>query len=91
MKRGDIATLRGDMEREEAQLGFFITLEDPTKPMRDEAAQSGVYHHPLLGKKMSRIQIVTVREMLEEGKRMELPMAAQVVKTAPSMKQQTLY
>jgi len=91
VKRSDIATLRGDMEREDAQLGFFITLEEPTKPMREEAAQSGVYHHPLLAAKMNRIQIVTVREMLEDKKRLELPMAAQVVKVAPSMKQQTLY
>jgi adenine specific DNA methylase Mod len=90
VKRGDIATLRGDMEREEAKIGYFITLEEPTRPMRDEAASSGVYHSPVLSKTMNRIQIVTVREMLEESKRMELPMAVNVVKTAPSKKQQSL-
>jgi hypothetical protein len=54
------------------------------------SANSGVYHSPVLSKTMSRIQIVTVREILEEGKRMELPMAVNVVKTAPSKKQQSL-
>jgi adenine specific DNA methylase Mod len=90
VKRSDIATLRGDMEREDARLGFFLTLEEPTKPMREEAAQSGIYRHSALGKTMNRIQIVTVREMLEDGKRMELPMTSPVVKAAPSKKQHSL-
>jgi site-specific DNA-methyltransferase (adenine-specific) len=34
VKRGDIATLRGDMEREEAALAVLITLEEPT-PQHD--------------------------------------------------------
>jgi hypothetical protein len=88
--RKDIATLRGDMEREGVEVGFFITLEEPTKPMREEAATSGVYHSPVLSKKMNRIQIITVREMLEQGRRIELPMISQVVKTAPSKKQHSL-
>jgi len=47
VQRKDMAALRGDMEREDAHVGFLITLEEPTKPMREEAAQSGVYHDPV--------------------------------------------
>ena len=38
-----IATLKGDMEREKAELGVFITLQPPTEPMRQEALSAGVY------------------------------------------------
>lgn len=90
VQRKDIATLHGDMEREEAHVGFLITLEEPTKPMREEAAHSGVYHDPVHTKSINRIQIVTIREILEEGKRFDLPMATRVLKTAPSKKQHKL-
>lgn len=83
VKRNDIATLKGDMEREEAKLATLITLREPTQPMKDEAAQAGVWHHPLIGLTMSRIQIVTVREMLEDKRRLELLMTTEVLKAAP--------
>ncbi len=83
VKRSDIATLKGDMEREGAKLATLITLREPTQPMKDEATQAGVYHHPLIGLTMNRIQIVTVREMIEEKKRLELPMTTEVLKAAP--------
>ncbi len=92
VQRADIATLKGDMEREGAKLATLITLKEPTQPMKEECAQSGLYHHPLIGLTMNRIQIVTVREMIEEKKRLELPMTAEVLKTAPKaalMKTQT--
>jgi site-specific DNA-methyltransferase (adenine-specific) len=37
VSRKDVATLRGDMERTESALGVLITLEEPTKPMMNEA------------------------------------------------------
>jgi DNA modification methylase len=83
VKRNDIATLKGDMEREGAKLATLITLREPTQPMKDEAAQAGIYHHPLTGQTMNRVQIVTVREMVQDQKRLELPMATEVLKTAP--------
>ena len=83
VKRNDIATLKGDMEREGAKLATLITLREPTQPMKDEAAQAGVYHHPLMGLTMNRVQIVTVREMIEDKRRLELPMTTEVLKTAP--------
>ena len=42
--RNQIATLKGDMEREEAEIGLFITLERPTRPMEAEATSARVLH-----------------------------------------------
>jgi DNA modification methylase len=82
VSRRDIATLIGDMQREKAALGYFITLEEPTEPMRREARAAGTYMHPLMGKSYNRIQIITVREIIEEARRLELPLAHQLVKSA---------
>lgn len=86
VKRNDIATLHGDMTREGAVMAVFLTQEEPTKPMRDEALAAGVYHHALLDRDYSRIQIVTVREMIEDGKRIDLPLSLDVLKKAATVK-----
>ena len=65
VKRGDIATLKGDMEREQAALGLFITLRPPTRPMLQEAASAGVYvpeHYP--DHQFARLQILTIDALL---------------------------
>lgn len=80
--RGTIAALHGDMEREKAQMATLITIDDPTKPMREEASKAGLYFHELMGKSYDRIQIVTIREIIEQGKRLDLPMTFETVKTA---------
>jgi site-specific DNA-methyltransferase (adenine-specific) len=82
VNRSVIATLHGDMEREKAQMATLITLDEPSKPMKDEALQAGLYHHPLMGKDYEKIQIVTVRELIEQEKRLELPLSLEVLKTA---------
>ncbi len=56
---------RGTVEREEAAMGLFITLEPPTKPMREEAAAAGHYTSPLdKHARVPKIQIVTIAELL---------------------------
>jgi site-specific DNA-methyltransferase (adenine-specific) len=82
VNRGAIATLRGDMEREKAPIGVLITLEEPTRPMREEAAAAGLYEHSLMGRSYNRIQIVTVKEMIEQNKRLEMPLSLEVLKSA---------
>lgn len=82
VNRSTIATLRGDMAREEAELGVLITLEEPSKPMQQEAAAAGVYQHPFFPHQEPRIRIVTVREIIEEHARIQLPMTQDVVKAA---------
>lgn len=85
VNRGAIAALRGDMEREGAAIAILITLEEPTKPMRDEAVVAGLYHHHLLNRDYPRIQIVTIKEMLE-GKQIDLPLSIEVLKSAGAVK-----
>ena len=65
VNRGQIATLKGDMEREKAEIGLFVTLSPPTGPMRQDAIAAGFYepeHFP--GQKFPRVQILTIEELL---------------------------
>lgn len=73
--RNDIATLKGDIERERADGGLFITLEKPTQPMREEAVSSGSYDVKFSKAKFPKIQIITVEELLN-GKKPEVPLIA---------------
>lgn len=90
--RGDVAKLRGDMAREQAELATLITLEPPTEPMLKEANAAGRFHHELMGRDYPRIEIVTVREIIEQRRRLDLPMSMAVVKKAQrvSTKQEQL-
>ena len=66
VNRGQIATLKGDMVREKAELGLFVTLEPPTRPMLQEAAAASFYepeHFP--GHQFPRVQILTIEELLD--------------------------
>lgn len=83
VSRGDIAKLRGDMQREGAEMAALITLQDPTRPMNAEAKAAGLYKHPLMNdKNYDRIQIVTVQEIIEQDKRLDIPMSLEVLKKA---------
>ena len=82
VKRGDIATLRGDMGRENAALAMLITLEEPSRPMLAEAKAAGPYRHETMARNYDRISIVTIKEIVEGGKRLEIPMSLEVVASA---------
>ena len=65
-----VRDLRGVVEREEAEMGVLIAMQEPTKQMRSEAAAAGFYEsrwgkHP-------RLQILTVLDLLE-GKQVDFP------------------
>jgi len=64
--------LRGVIEREGAEIGCLICLQEPTKAMRTEAAAAGFYQSPLGDKMYPRMQILTIKELLE-GKKLQLP------------------
>ena len=82
VNRGDIATLRRHMEDENAALAVLITLEEPRGPMVKEAKAAGQYKHEKMGRNYDEISIVTIKEIVEEGKRLEIPMSVEVVKAA---------
>ena len=59
------------IDREKARVGVFITLGEPTGPMRKEAVKAGFYE-TLYGK-YPKIQILTVAELFE-GKQPNIPL-----------------
>lgn len=82
VKRGDIATLRGDMGREEAALAILITLEEPSGPMVAEAKAAGHFRHETMGRNYDKISIITIQDIVENDKRLEIPMSLEVVAEA---------
>ena len=75
--RNQIATLKGDMEREKAEIGLFITLKPPSGPMESEAVSAGFYtpeHYP--DSHYPRIQILTIEDLLTGAARAEYPRLA---------------
>ena len=67
-----IRDLKGTMEREKAPFGLFLTVTPPTRPMREEAASAGTWRDPLTDQAFSRLQIITLQELMD-GKRPRLP------------------
>ena len=67
-----VRDLRGVIEREQADIGVLIAMQDPTQPMRTEAAGAGFYISPWAGERYPRLQILTVAELLV-GKGIDCP------------------
>jgi len=65
-----IATVQG----ETAQIGMFVTLIPPTKPMVVEAARAGFYDSPL-GVSYPKIQILTIEGLLNGTERAQYPLS----------------
>lgn len=78
---GLIRDLRGTIEREQAQLGVFLTLEEPTRDMLIEAAAAGVYRPPSWGRDYPKLQILTIAELLR-GAEIKMPPAHGTFKQA---------
>jgi len=75
-----IRDLIATVDREKAKVGVFITLAEPTRPMKTEAAAAGFYESPLHGR-FAKIQILTVEELFD-GKKPHLPWIAPSSKRA---------
>lgn len=65
-----IRDLVGTVQRTKAEIGLFITLTPPTKPMEKEAAATGFYRAGN-GRDYPRIQILTIEDLLTGRKRPE--------------------
>ncbi len=66
-----VRELQGTVEAQKAAMGLLITIQKPTKAMREAAAAAGLYHSPM-GNKYPRLQIRTVTELLA-GKGLDYP------------------
>ena len=82
VERGDIAKLRGDMDREKAAMAILITLEQPSAPMLNEAKGVGKFKHEDMGRDYDKISIVPVADIVEGNKHLEIPMSLEVLKAA---------
>ena len=78
-----VRDLRGVLDREEAAIGVLISMQAPTRPMREEAASAGFYTSPW--GKHPRLQLLTVDDLLS-GKGIACPPlrhTSQTFKRAP--------
>ncbi len=86
----DVRDLRGVLDREKAAIGVLISLQPPTGPMETEAASAGFYEHKTNQQKYPRLQLRTVKELME-GKGIERPTSAaaleETFKKAPKAKE----
>ena len=58
------------VDRENAKMGMFITLAEPTGPMKTEAVKAGFYETEY--GKFPKIQILTIEELFA-GKKLQMP------------------
>jgi DNA modification methylase len=86
--RAHVHELRGVIDREEAVIGVLISMQETTKPMREEAATAGFYTSPW--GKHPRLQLLTVEDLLG-GKGIDCPPlrhVSQTFKKAPKKQQE---
>jgi site-specific DNA-methyltransferase (adenine-specific) len=50
--------------------------------MIEDAKAAGTYHHEMMSRSYDRIQIVTVKEIIEQDKRLDVPTSLEVLKAA---------
>jgi DNA modification methylase len=70
-----VDALRGVMDKAQAEMGVLLTMQEPTKPMREAAASAGFYTSPGWKTKHQKLQVLTVRELLG-GKKIDFPSGA---------------
>ncbi|HUY09571.1 MAG TPA: DNA methyltransferase [Candidatus Dormibacteraeota bacterium] len=71
-----VRDLKGTLDRERAVIGLFVTLDEPTREMSLEASTAGLYHSDLWNRDYPKIQILSIRELLD-GRHPELPPSRQ--------------
>ncbi len=81
----DIRDLCGTVNREQAAIGVFITLEEPTDAMMREAVSAGFYRSPGWQRDYPKIQVVTVEQLLH-GRKVDMPPVRGTFKEAPRIR-----
>ncbi|MGE0083993.1 MAG: DNA methyltransferase [Desulfococcaceae bacterium] len=66
----DIDALLGAMVKHKCELGVFLTIKEPTKPMLETIATSGIIETP--GYKFPKLQLLTLSEFFSD-RRLKLP------------------
>ena len=71
-----VRDLKGTIDREQAAMGLFLTLEESTRDMNLEASTAGLYHSELWNRDYPKIQVLSIQELLA-GQHPELPPSRQ--------------
>ncbi|MBC1194458.1 restriction endonuclease [Microcystis aeruginosa BLCCF158] len=87
VKSGDIRDLQGTMTIQGAALGIFITLKPPSKDMIQTAKSAGIYRGRYMSQSVDKIEIVTVQEILEQKKRLDVILTFEVLKAAEKQRE----
>lgn len=74
VKYTDIQDLLDTITIEGAALGILITLIPPTKNMVKAAKEAGIYQSIYRSEAIDKIQIVTIEEIIEAQKRLDVPL-----------------
>jgi DNA modification methylase len=69
---GMVRDLAHVVAREKAEMGFFVTLAEPTDPMKKEATKEGFYESPI-GTSFPRIQILTIDALVSKKEQPRYP------------------
>ncbi len=68
-----VRDLKGVVDREKASMGFFVTLAEPTRPMREEAVSAGFYDATRFGSEYPKLQILTIEGLMNGTERPRFP------------------
>ncbi len=61
-----VRDLKGVLDREGEPIGVLLTLNNPTREMKTEAAAAGLYHSDFWNKDYPRIQMLTAEDLLNK-------------------------
>jgi site-specific DNA-methyltransferase (adenine-specific) len=92
----DIRELRDVVSRQNAALGIFLTLDEPTSEMIRECRATSPYVSAIWKHEYPKIQILSIQQLLR-GQRPEMPPTISAYQEAPlekralSHQQQTLF
>jgi hypothetical protein len=86
----EVRDLVGVLQREQAEIGAYISFTEPTKPMQKEAAEAGFYTSSD-GTKYPRLQLLTIKGLLEGAQHLQRPLHVRDItfKPAPKHRQAT--
>ena len=69
----ELRDLAGTVSAENADIGVFISLAEPTRPMQKRAAEAGFYTSSD-GSKYPRLQLLTIKGLLEATQHLQRPL-----------------
>jgi site-specific DNA-methyltransferase (adenine-specific) len=78
------------MTLENACIAIFITLEEPTRDMVNTAKKAGFYQNKYFTQSYDKIQIITIKDIIENQQRLSVKLGLEVLKSAEKIKETKL-